>query len=177
MSGKLCKRCGEEKERDKFGKDKSKADGLTYACKHCTSAYKLAYDQSQNRRVIAKEDRPKFDMAVKLEKNRAYRAANPEKVRLIVRNYKRKNPHVINALVSARRAASLAAMPSWADKQRIKKLYEIAAKVSRATGVKHHVDHVFPLISPLVCGLHVPENMRVIAAQANLAKSNTFLDH
>lgn len=67
-----------------------------------------------------------------------------------------------------RRAAKRQAMPAWADKEAIAAIYE-AAK-----GQSLHVDHEIPLQHNLVCGLHVPANLRPISAFENLSKSNRF---
>jgi hypothetical protein len=40
------------------------------------------------------------------------------------------------------------------------------------TGVEHVVDHEIPLNHTMVCGLTVPENLRVITRSQNNAKSN-----
>lgn len=65
--------------------------------------------------------------------------------------------------------------PNWADRNKIKQIYAAAKKLTETTGVRHHVDHIIPLRHPLVCGLHVENNLRVISAQDNIEKSNYFI--
>jgi len=81
------------------------------------------------------------------------------------------------AMENERRAAKVNATPGWltqADRREIASIYERAALLTAATGERHEVDHVVPLRSSVVCGLHVPWNLEVIKAYKNRAKSNRF---
>ena len=74
----------------------------------------------------------------------------------------------MRAACARRRAAKLNATPAWADRQAIAAVYAEAA----AKGM--HVDHIVPLKSKLVCGLHVPWNLQVLPGPENIRKSNRF---
>ncbi len=50
------------------------------------------------------------------------------------------------------------------NKEKIKKIY--------ASALDNHVDHIFPLIHPHFCGLHVPWNLQVLESVPNLSKGN-----
>lgn len=71
-----------------------------------------------------------------------------------------------------RRTRKMVAVPSWADCKAIAEIYLDAHKKSAATGLKWHVDHIVPLRSKLVCGLHVQQNLQVVPAVVNQRKSN-----
>jgi len=60
-------------------------------------------------------------------------------------------------------------VPAWADREKIKKIYERCGKKGFD---KFVVDHVVPFHGKNVCGLHVHENLQVITHKANLAKGN-----
>lgn len=68
------------------------------------------------------------------------------------------------------------ATPKWADRAMIKGLYEFAKRLQRTRGIAMAVDHFIPLRHPLVCGLHVHQNLRLSTFAANLEKSNDFGD-
>lgn len=76
---------------------------------------------------------------------------------------------------SMRKALLILACPEWADRARIRGIYEKARERSRADGLgSWHVDHIVPLNNPRVCGLHVHQNLRIIRARENCSKSNRF---
>ncbi|CAB3742457.1 hypothetical protein LMG22037_06604 [Paraburkholderia phenoliruptrix] len=84
-----------------------------------------------------------------------------------------------------RQAAELRATPPWADPKKIAAIYDEAARLTKETGVPHHVDHIVPLQGPIatygpftgmriVFGLHWEENLRVIPARENVVKGNRY---
>ena len=74
-----------------------------------------------------------------------------------------------------RRAAELKASPKWltdVHHRSIAAIYEAAVTLTEQTGVQHEVDHIVPLRGRMVCGLHVPWNLRAISGSENRRKSN-----
>jgi hypothetical protein len=82
------------------------------------------------------------------------------------------NPGRRNEIIAARRAHIKRATPLWLtadDKREIIEIYRKAR--SYGPGVMH-VDHEIPLRGKLVCGLHVPSNLRIIPRLVNIRKGN-----
>lgn len=52
--------------------------------------------------------------------------------------------------------------------------HHLAGLREESTGLPHDVDHIVPLVSGLVCGLHSEANIRVIPASINRSKGNRF---
>lgn len=106
--------------------------------------------------------------------NARYRRANTPKIREYQRTWYLANKPVAYAAAARRRAAKLQATPAWANEFFIQEAYSLAKLREKVCGGKWHVDHVVPLKSPLVCGLHVEHNLRVVPAAVNLAKKNYY---
>jgi len=103
-----------------------------------------------------------------------WRAANQTQRRDGYRRWAKANPDRVNALIMKRCAAKKHAMPSWANLDAIRAFYSEAIRLTRETGMRHEVDHIIPLQSPLVCGLHVETNLQILTSEANKKKRNHF---
>lgn len=113
-----------------------------------------------------------------IEKNRRrandWYLLNTERAIAAVAQYQKDNRHKDRAWQSKRRATRYQATPAWADLQAIEAVYKKAEVMTEQTGIPHHVDHIVPLQSKFVCGLHVPANLQIMEASANNSKGNRW---
>jgi len=71
------------------------------------------------------------------------------------------------------------ARPAWADTDAMVAIYRECYRISKETGIKHHVDHIVPLVGKhngvhVVCGLHCEANFQIVPASDNLKKGCRF---
>jgi len=59
----------------------------------------------------------------------------------------------------------------WVNDEQVAEMIKLHDNCDPAT---HHLDHIVPLESNLVCGLHVPWNMQKLTCKENLSKSNKW---
>lgn len=70
----------------------------------------------------------------------------------------------------SRSGASLRKL-SEEEKSSIRAIYQEARRLSVETGIKHHVDHIIPLIRG---GEHLPYNLQILTAIDNIRKSDSI---
>jgi len=100
---------------------------------------------------------------------------NGEHSREVSREWKRLNPHMVVAANARRRASQIQAIPDWANFGAINSIYDSCKALNLAFGAKKwHVDHIVPLQSDSVCGLHCEANLQIIPAEENQSKRNRY---
>jgi len=187
---KVCITCKIEKDLASYGFIKNRGNYKS-KCKKCNNA----------RSKVLRDSNPdtKQKEAAYREKNRErmntyrknYDKAHPEKKKASnercmiaksgsVSEYKRQVYHnnpasYARANIKRKRSVSQA-IPLWYDEEAVKQIYRDCKAKSIETGILHHVDHICPLNHPLVSGLHVQNNLRIITAKENLSKSNKLVD-
>lgn len=82
------------------------------------------------------------------------------------------NPDKINALIAKRNAIKKNALAPWADLTAIRAIYAEATRLTKETGIRHEVDHIYPLQGETCCGLHVENNLQILTKTENIRKKN-----
>ena len=193
---KQCSKCQQIKPLSEFHRNERSRDGHKSRCKPCNNADSAVWKQQNQERASkryaewAAKNRDKTRAAskrwnerhpglawqrriakvgreVENERSRQWSAANREKARAWKARWKKANPEAVAAFTGKRRAALNNAIPAWANEQAILDIYRECRNHP-----DHHVDHIVPLVSKIVCGLHCEANLRIIPAVENYSKNN-----
>lgn len=187
----VCKRCATCKKIKgiaEYTKRTRSADGLNYECKMCVKKYHKKW-QKENRDKVKKnqEDFYKRHGMTKSQYNKKYYNKSGydkkyyEKNREKILKYKKelfeKNPHWHNSKRVLARLRKSGAAPKWLDKDMLMEIdsfYECAKALKTVRGIQYEVDHIIPLNSDYVCGLHVPWNLQILTKEENIEKGNSI---
>jgi post-segregation antitoxin (ccd killing protein) len=103
----------------------------------------------------------------KTEYNKQWREENKEKIAEYNKQYYEENKGVCVARTRARQQRII--VRSFVHEQQ-----QINAMYAEASRLGLTVDHIIPLVHPLVCGLHVIANLQLLTQQENYSKGNKF---
>lgn len=175
---KVCADCKVEKILSDFNWQNISKNKRHPRCKSCyTKVNSDAYNSNKiernnqsrnyylNNVEKSKKEFKERHLRVKDVKNE-YRRANREYSRETERIHRLKFPEKYKAKESRRRASKLKATPKWVDLDAIVAIYKEASEKGLT------VDHIVPLKSKIVCGLHVPWNLQLLTFSENASKGN-----
>ena len=182
---KRCYKCKGVKEKSEFYKDSGRKDGHDVICKLCTKEKRKEYYKN-NREAILEQRKEyyKYNREAISEQQKEYYKYNREAISEYLKEYRQNNRDKLNAKDAKRRARKLNACPDWLTQEHhnvIADLYATAQKLTKETGIPHHVDHIVPLkgkscdlgtglMRHTISGLHVPWNLQVVSEEENLSK-------
>ena len=126
----------------------------------------IAWHQ-QNKKLHNANGRKQYWQNSEQRKNKwkEWRANNLEHDLKRNQGYAQKNKDVVKRKAARRRANKKTQTPAWADLAQINYVYWSCPK-------GHHVDHIYPLKSNYMCGLHVETNLQILSGVENMAKGN-----
>ena len=130
-------------------------------------------EKNRDATLTKKKEHYRANREAILIQSRVYREVNKETIAEKRSAYQKANRHIGNATNARRKALKRHATPAWADKEAIDSLYLIAA-INRERGLDLHVDHIVPLQSNIVCGLHCEANLKLMLASDNIRKNNRY---
>jgi hypothetical protein len=158
---KACYSCFTFKAFSEFYNSKQSSDKKYNQCKKCNKEKGHFYREGNRERERIR--------------NRKYGQENSNIVKDRVKRWRKDNPGKERALKKMRETKKLQACPPWAQTRAIRKEmvahYLHAEWLELVTGESFQVDHIVPLRSDFVCGLHVPANLMVLSAKDNQSKN------
>lgn len=169
----ICTSCKTEKSVSDFPKDRGRKNGLSTWCRQC---YRVSRQRTQPQRLIQMKQYREKNPGIMSASHADWVKRNPDYRPNYVRKYRAEKPYIQASLNAKYRASLKRATPAWADFKAIARLYKEADRLTRETGIKHQVDHFYPLQSEVMCGLHVEANLHVIPAAINQAKGNRIVE-
>lgn len=157
---KICSRCRESKPLTDFYKQAASRDAHASRCKHCTREVTRAW-------IGAHPEKFK-------QHCRNWNSRNRLKRRAIAKKWRKNNPGKNVAHSLLRQTKIKRATPAWFERRAVEQIYVNAARISAETEFPHVVDHIVPLTSKLVCGLHCLANLQILSADKNTDKHNLY---
>jgi len=149
---------------NKFGLNKEDFDSFEDYLKEYKRLYNALEETKARLRARGQTEESK---AASRKRCKKYRQTDKGKVSK--KRYNQTDKGKVSSRVSAakRRANKIMATPSWANLEKIKEIYKNCPE-------GYHVDHIYPLRSKYVCGLHVENNLQYLPAKENCSKGNKF---
>lgn len=146
---------------------------LTNKADHLVYSVEWSKKNPERRKVNYTKSRQN-NLAVYRAREAAYRARNRAACNERINAWKAENKPLLAEYSRRRQAAIIKAVPPWSNQEAMRAFYIEAERLRKETGSDWHVDHIIPLTSKLVCGLHCEANLQVLPGKENLRKNNRY---
>ena len=173
-----------EKSLSCFTKNSKGKNGLQAQCRECRSIFIKQWRESNKehradyRKQYTAENKDKKAVWDKTyreahaghikESKRRWCQDNKQRLRIKNKEWLKKNPGIRAAMRARYRANKKKATPTWAEHSMIRTVYK------KARDYAGEVDHIVPLQSEIVCGLHVWANLQILPPSMNASKGNYY---
>lgn len=101
-----------------------------------------------------------------------WRKKNPQAWKAISKRGRIKNMAAVLIRNREREILEVSRIPAWADRKKMRAIYIEAKRLTHETGIRHEVDHIYPLRGKIASGLHVEYNLQIITGTENRKKHN-----
>lgn len=186
----ICTKCRVEKPLDEFNIHRGAKNGRQSACKECAKSIrkKWSSDNAERQRLNFathyQKNKVTLDAACKKwnsenverrrEISRSSNAQHADRVKQTGALWRNANRQLMRQRYAQRRALKHQSTPAWANSDKIAEFYATADGLGMHTGDWYEVDHIVPLKSKIVCGLHCEANLQVLVRRENRSKSNRY---
>ena len=171
MASKICNVCKEIKSIEEFSKAITCIDGHRNYCGACQKLKKDEWRSNNKEHHNAKCREWALTNPEKRAKSvKKWNSSNKTRIFIIQSAWRKKNKLKVNLCTATRRKRIKQATPLWTDKTILRDFY------LEANYFNMEMDHIIPLKSDMVCGLHVPNNIQLLTKAENSSKGNSFSD-
>ena len=173
---KECSLCFNTKPFKDFGVEKGgRISSQCLACNKisCKKSYRANRSTRLRQKKVYYEEKSEH---LKTKRKEYYRD-NHDKVLSCNTSWRKKNTAITSARGKKRYRDVKNATPTWlTDVQllNIEILYAKCRELTQSTGIRHNVDHIFPIGHGKVSGLHVPWNLQILTASDNIKKRDDY---
>lgn len=190
ITEKKCTSCLKVKPISEFRKRSDRQFGVFSHCIECLKKEMKEYRDNNKDKIKEKREQNKDEINAK---NRKYYKENKEKILFKCKEYRNNNIDTVRergrnnyynnkekyALSSRRKEVLIKKVTVDFGELSdfiISEIYSLRDLRTTHTKIKWHVDHIVPLKSKLVSGLHCGFNLRLLPAYENIGKGNRYWD-
>ena len=158
-------------------KSKIKVYEQTYRKKHAINL-RLRYLRDRLSRIAYASEYRLLNKEATLLSTSRWRQNNPEKVSKYLQNWRQNNPEKANTHYSARRSQvknSILTIWNELDEFVFQETYKLCKIREKCLNIKFQTDHMIPLRSRTVSGLHVWNNFQCLPQVMNISKCNKLI--